>query len=362
MANEQLAFSGDFAGHFTDLETPVPTDRSFSIEPGGDFATIYAGGRDWYLTPVDRRTHIPYPILQHEPLPRYNPLVTNVHHARHPGALHNVQDSLLPDDPGPLSRLAERNAQLQLVRATDHNRIDQRSGRPTYHDYFYGTIPLRSEAEIFKYVISCVAGILPKYAIDMRPGEPRIVVPTEEQRALMRMVRKPAAPDWKRQEKKKCVAGADYLKEYGDVSDPDVDQETYVAGRLADYVATYEAGAGFAFVNFGYRYDVIRHFISDYVMSQNINVSEAEIDRFLEEEGADRKYRLGENLLRLAVDAATLDISPTYSQAKKHGAIHPRQAQSSQEIVWKLLVTPSRRSKVVEQYSETLKRQRAIAA
>jgi len=338
-------------------EAPV-ADGGFSIEPGGEFSTIRHAGREWYITPVDRRTGIPYPILQHEYLPKNNPYITNVHHARHPERLYVVQDSLFPSEPSPLARLAERNACLQLVNAVDHNRVDPNTGDPTYHDYFFGPIPLRTEAEIFKYVVSAVAGIFPKYALDIRGGEPKIVVPTAAQLEQMRAVAKPQPIHRRKLIRKEYKVG----DEYRTIENPQVSREEYVQRKLDEYKYQHESNSGFSYVHFGYRYEVVRHFISNYLFNQDINVNEAYLDRFMEAKEEKIKLSLGKTLLSMAIDAATLEVAKTYEQARKHGVIHPRLPKTARGIVWTLFATPGQRARLTTQFGESLAQQRAVAA
>jgi hypothetical protein len=335
------------------LTPPQALDKhvgGFSFEPGGDFATIRDAGREWYVTPVDRRTGIPYPILQHEYLPKNNPYITNVHHARHPENLLIVQDSLFPDDPSPLARLAERNACLQLVNAIDHNRVDPVTGDPTYHDNFFGPIPLRTEAEIFKYVVSAVAGIFPKYALDIRGGEPKIVVPTAAQLEQMRAVAKPQPIHRRKLIRKEYKAG----DEYRTLDNPILSREDYVQRKLDEYKFQHESNSGFSYVHFGYRYDVVRHFISECIFKQDINVEDSYLDRFMEAKDQKIRLSLGKTLLSMAIDAATLDVAKTYNQARKHGVIHPRLPKTARGVVWTLFATPAQRYKLTNQLGESL--------
>jgi hypothetical protein len=339
---------------------PVKRDRSsFVIEPGDDLKTIWAEGREWYITPVDPNTGIPLPIAQHERLPIDDPRRANLHHGRHPGNLFKIQDSLFPDAPSPLAREAERNARLQYVNPLDHNVVDLKQGNSTYHDWFFGTMPLETEREIFSFTIPAIAGFIPQYVIDVRGWEPKVVKPTPGQTALMMSIRKPKPVT----DRKLKIVRAKAGEAYKSLSDPNMDKETYVNERAQQYVDQNNARFGFPYEYFTYKNDVVKDFICDYVFKQNINVSTERVAEFLEAREANKKRFLGEKLLALAIDAATLDIADTYQTARTGGRVHRARPRSARGVVWSVLGSQNRqREYVAEQYAASLREQYGVAA
>ena len=361
MALEQLGLMtppGSIAGQLAPEKVPDNRVGDFFIEPGGDFKTIHIRGRDYYITPVDNVTNRPYPILQHEPLKTDDPDYSNVHHGRHQLENYQLQDSLFPWDPSYKARKAERNASLQFVNPYDHNKIDPRTGRPNYHWWFYGTLPLATEAEIFGYVIPTIAGILPKYALDMRSGEPKVVVPTPAQMALMRTVRKPQPISWKKIEKIKAKA----MYDYRDLDIHETDEHEYVQDRLQTYIDQSSASHGFPYQYFTYRTEVARDFIQDFVFKQDINASEREVEEFISEQSAEKKRYLGTKMLSKAVDAATLGVASTYETAKREGRLHAARPRTARGVVWTILGRPDRHTLVPSQYAAALEQQFGVAA
>jgi hypothetical protein len=350
---------GSIAGQLArQKEAPDIRVRGSFIGPGDDFQTITIRGREYYITPVDPVTQRPYMLLQHEPLRVDDPDCANLHHGRHQLENYQLQDSLFPWDPNLKARKAERVATLQFVNPYDHNKIDPRTGRLNYHHYFYGTLPLATEKEIFEFIIPTIAGILPEYALDMRSGEPEVVVPTPAQLALMQTVRRPQPIHWKKREKIKAKAGNDYRE----IENPTTDEQTYVQERLQTYIDQSNASHGYPYQYFTFRSEEIRDFMQDYIFRQDINVADSEVAEFISERDADKKIFLGNKMLSRAVDAATLSIASVYEAAKRDGRLHQARPRTARGVVWSVLGRPDRNQLVPSQYAAALQEQYAVAA
>ena len=148
--DQSLAFNA------TEPESAPSTgaDFSLSVAPRLRLVEEYP---DKVLSPVDKLTNMPLPILPTRQGPRFkNPAFANWHHHYHPSDDPNLTSA---------SGLAIRHLRLQLLPVKSRHQI--------YHNLFSGPEFLpESQADRFGHIILACAGYMPRSAIDVTADDP----------------------------------------------------------------------------------------------------------------------------------------------------------------------------------------------
>lgn len=306
----------------------METGTGFFIEPGNELQKIWTKGREWYVTPTDPFTGLPYAIRPRGHLSRDDPQKANEHHANHPAS----EDAL--DITTPMGD-AVRNSRMQLALATDHNTRDQH-GNPNYHDLLYGSFMPRNEDEAFRRIIPACGGAISPYALDWPDGEPRVVRMSEEEIDLLLTPSKPRPVSIKRFEGLKCRVGI----AYDALINPSMSREEYVSQAASNYMAERMRYAGFTLKYLTYRIEPVRNFVTSYILSRDMPDKERairEAEEFLTTSNEKRKEFLGRKLVQYAIEVATEPLAPVYDEAKKQGTIHPRSPRNVQRLTLNIL-------------------------
>lgn len=168
------------------------------------------------------------------------------------------------------SEVLTRDLGGQAMRNLRVQESDYETHHTDYHGYYDGPPLPEIPQDQFGIVLLGVAGYIPTRAIKFNDGQPEEVPLTRQQRRLM----------WDR----------------GDI------------------------GIGST--------KAVKEFIIDYMTSQNLaEVNEKLVDEFLNTPNMQRRYRLGGELLQLAIKTAAEPIDPFYHKAWKKGLI-PRETSS----------------------------------
>jgi hypothetical protein len=102
---------------------------------------------------------------------------------------------------------------------------------------------------------------------------------------------------------------------------------------------------------------VIRNFIRDYIMEQQItatNVNELTIEEFVSTRNVERRRLLGHTLLALITDLASEPIHETYSVARRNQLIKPGLPTSARRFTKGLLGPTRSRDKIVNRLHKNL--------
>jgi hypothetical protein len=284
---EQLVESSDFTSAETlprpiqaetDAITPV-TDRSFFIE------RTQKRLAEGLITPIDEFSGIPLPILPTKnDLPLHDPDIADWHHPFHP-----KEHPLLKTAGG----LALRNCRVQLVHRNFHNESPLR-----YHKFFEGPVIPESEDEQFRTVVLAAAGYIPRRAINTRSGEPEIVDLSPQQSARLRRTMRKAVP----QDDCKC-------------DDP-------------------RRKMSFEYRNLRYSYDLVREFLSEYMMMQSTaHLPEPLVDEFLHTKNSFKLVELGDRLLALQAEFTADKVESSYRSAQQRRQLHPLMPKTATEFV-----------------------------
>lgn len=294
-------------------------------------------------TPLDRLSGIPLPILPRELLPAEDPEFANWHHPWHPSSAPELQT---------LGGKALRHSRVQLVRATDHNMGDRKRGKLTYHDFYSGPPIPADEAAQFIAVIAACAGYIPERAIDLSGSEPREVIMTAEQAALLRT---PAAP-LKLSNQDMLSLRKRAAKAYKKQINPTLTRNQYIAQTVEEVTLREERQRGFNFHHMAYRYEPVRDFLRDYVLRQSLDhLRGNKIDQFLNTSDQEKKARLGTWLLALAAGKAAHDVQPVYRQLKQENRLHPNMPTDARVLLWFKLGNPLQRASLISDFETRLR-------
>lgn len=235
------------------------------------------------ITPTDELSGLPLPIMPSRAfLPLNNPDVADWHHHWHPRL-----------DPGlrTAAGMALRNCRIQLVERQFHNDSPKR-----YHRFFAGpTIP-ESEDEVFKIVVLATAGYIPRDAIDLRTGEPKIVRLNSTKYKMLKVALK-----------------------ITNVNEPGISHTSKLAYR-----------------NVRYGYEPIRDFLAEYCITQHVDMKNSFVDEFLHTQNNDRRQYLGQLFLAKRAEAAAEKVEEKFRLARKEKLINPNMPHPHELIKHKL--------------------------
>lgn len=236
------------------------------------------------LTPVDHLTNMPLPIAPHPRyLPLHNPDVADWHHHFHPRSDPHLQT---------VGGIALRNSRIQLVPREFHN-----EGPMRYHKFFEGPPIPESEALQFGMCVLACAGYIPKQAIDLSAGEPKIIRLKGMRRSVL-LSRGSKEFDYQ------------YIR---------------------------------------YAYDPIREFFAKYVIEQDLAelLPERTIDEFLYSRDVLRRQQLGKHILTVAANSATEAINPIYSMLRRRQLLPDFMPPDPHTLVVSKLGKPEHQEEVI---------------
>lgn len=258
-------------------------------------------------TPYDETTGMPLPILLPEDFrPDLEPESANWHHHFHPKTAPQLDS---------LGGRALRNARVQLVPAKLHNMSAE-----SYHSMFKGP-PLPEayqEDWQLRLCILAAAGYVPRQAIDVRGETPGRRVDLSD--AQIDRYKTRAMPD---------EITTERLMKFYDKNDEDMTLKQ--AFRTLNVFN--KRKAQFTYHYLRYRYDPMRDFFRDYILSREIDIKPKIIERFLRTEDPQKRQGLGEMILWRLADQSTVDFRDQYRRLYEAGSLHPRTADRPDKLV-----------------------------
>ena len=263
------------------------------------------------LTPVDEATDMPLPVrLPAEEILSKNSPETNWHHH-----FHSSSDPALQT----LGGNALRSSRLQLVPAYLHN---AGKAENVYHRIFKGPpLPGADDQEKqFELCILAAAGYLPAQAIDMESNDPTIPVNLSSQE--LNLFRHSPAPSR--------------------ITDRDVERHSsamQLPPRQAWRALTVQRKrqADFGYHHFKYSYEPMRAFFKEFILNQDVDISDRAIKRFLSAKDMAKRQALGDTILSKTADQTTLGLRQKYAELHQGGRLHPRMPETPDRLVFRKL-------------------------
>lgn len=249
-------------------------------------------------SPIERETGLPYLILPREPdveLPIGHPDLVNDHHTVHPRFLYRALD---------LNAL--RNAQIQAVDATLHNR-----GSNTYHDHYWGRRPPNNPRTVFERTFWPTVGLQPIHGIDLSASTP--------------------------------------------IERPMTDDEIR-------FFRTLNPKEGFAYKYTRYGYTPIRDFFCEYVAAQLDSRYQGRVIEFLSTSEPDRRSELADFLLRQAIRLAADPLRERYTELRDAGRLHPAMPAKPDTVLRYKLGCPDYEEPIIDRFAGALVTRAAIGA
>jgi len=298
------------------------------------------------ITPTDELTGLPLPILPQEYL-QANATETNWHHAWHANSAPELQG---------LGGRALRHSRVQLVHRTDHNYKDK--GRPNYHNFFEGPPLPDNEDDQFRLCVISAAGYIPDTAIDLRSGEPELVVMSEDELDILRAPAnpRPLRNDEKARVRQQAADGFRKSKQSGS-------RRKHTDTVVATYAAKRQKQASFGFHHLIYQYEPMRDFFREYVLTQDVDsVRESEVEEFLMTPDQQRKHDLGKRFLKLAINQTTDFVEGPYQELRRAGKLHPGMPPQARSLVFYKLGNEAERADLALRQAQILRDKLGLAA
>lgn len=264
VTSEQLTPPG------TQLASPAPSE-ALGDHAGGFSLSEQAQGKKAFVTPTDKVTGLPYPIMPDQKwLPLHRPNVADDHHHFHPGS-HPLLKSV--------GGAALRNCRLQRVALKPHN-----YGPDSYHAYFVGPNIPTDPVDQFKTCVYACAGFIPQYGIDMSDNGPQVI---ELLPGHIKALRRSNPND------------------------------------------------SFGYRDLWYNYEPLRKFFTNFALQQDFNLIERRmLSKFLMTTDEQHKEHLTRKLISAAARLAVDPMIGEYRELHKTGQLHPRMDADPSVLVY----------------------------
>lgn len=258
------------------------------------------------ITPTDGVTGFPLPLVPSENL--MDPSVrvfANWHHPFHPNSAPELQS---------LGGRALRHSRVQLVEAVDHNH-----SKESYHAV-YDQPPLPAadnrHAQFMLALIGCL-GYVPRQGLDIySDGRPIRDLTAAEM-------------DFLRQPAKAAPVTDTQLAQFIEKTDG---VRPRTAWRILQRKR--ERQAALSYQNLRYSYDPIRHFFSDYVLSEEqLDLSPRVMKRFLSSKDEATLQGRGEFIIGRASEVAVDPIRSVYTALRTQGLLHNLTPENPAKVV-----------------------------
>ena len=265
------------------------------------------------VTPVDKLTRLPLPLLPRRVLSRDDPEQANDHHAFHPSDSPTL-------DMDTLAGAALRTCLSYLVDVKEHNAAVKGTDKPGYHDWYEGPKLPTTDQEIFEIAVFAHAGARPRKAIDLSGDQPKVVIMNDHEWNIFSMPAIPPTPSPSRM--LRLSNSAD--RAYDELISPDIRRQTYIDGRVTSFLDSLAKGIKYRYQHVSQGYIETRDFISDFLPKQDLShVNPLKIEEFLDTKDDDRRRFLGFCFIGQAIQVATEAMEQRYSQIQKEGRLHP---------------------------------------
>lgn len=80
--------------------------------------------------------------------------------------------------------------------------------------------------------------------------------------------------------------------------------------------------------------EVVFDFFGDYILSRDLSVAKTKVEKLLTTTDITQRFKLGNQLLRIATDIAVDDVRPAYARAYKERLIKPEASADPVKFIW----------------------------